>query len=136
VQLSAIFIWILLATTFAASSRWNLFMVRLFEVKRIAAMATPLIAFIAAGLYYLVSSVLAPSLWPGGNAPFAITILLFSIVFLGFAGHSVLLNSYAPGPSAEWLARNGHRVTLIAYGLSSAGLFLLWFALAFPVTAS
>jgi len=91
VDLSGIFIWILLVTTFAAASRWSLFMFRLFEVPRVAAILMPFIAFVAAGIYFLLAARVLPQLWPAGNAPLALTILLFAIVVLGFGGHSLML---------------------------------------------
>src|SRR5690606_30958657 len=89
IDLAGVFVWVLLVTTFAAASRWSLFMFRLFEVPRRAALAIPFISFLAAAAYFLLATRLMPQLWPGGNVPLTLTILLFAIVVTGFGGHSL-----------------------------------------------
>jgi hypothetical protein len=131
-ELADLFIWILLVTTFAASARWSLFMYRMFEVRRPAAMLMPGICLIAAGLYHLGANTWFPALWPAGNAPLTLTIVLFGIVVLGFATHSMMLNGHGAAPADRLIERHGHRMTIVAYGASTGALFLLWFALAFP----
>ncbi len=130
--LSETFIWLLLVTTFGAAMRWSLFMYRLFEVRRRPALLMPPVAFLAAAAYHLAAREAAPQSWPGHGAPLVLTILLFAIVVLGFAGHSLLLNAYDPDRENPWLAAHGHRLAIVMYGVATGVLFLLWMSLAFP----
>jgi hypothetical protein len=125
------FVWVLLATTVAACARWMLFLYRLFETRRSVAALMLVLGLGCACAYYLLSGAVVPEFWPAGNAPLVITLILFGIVVMGFATHSLMLSSYGSDAFDATLARHGHRIVLVLYTAATGALFLLWFAVSF-----
>jgi threonine/homoserine/homoserine lactone efflux protein len=130
------FIWVLLVTTIAACARWVLFLYRLFETKRFVANLVPVLGLGFASVYYLFLRAAFPQLWPAQNAPLILTMILFGIVVLGFASHSMMLSSYGSEGFNAKLARHGHRIVLAYYSAATGALFLLWYAVSFAPDAN
>jgi hypothetical protein len=130
-ELANTFVWVLLVTTIAACARWVLFLYRLFETRRFVASLMPVLGLGFASAYYLILRHAFPQLWPSSNAPLTIAMILFGIVLLGFATHSMMLSSYGSDEFNAVLAKHGHRITLAYYSAATGALFLLWFAVSF-----
>ncbi|MDP3897317.1 MAG: hypothetical protein Q8Q62_11645 [Mesorhizobium sp.] len=130
-ELAKAFTWVLLVTTIAVCARWVLFLYRLFETRRVAANLLPVLGLGFASAYYLILREAYPQLWPAGNAPLTIVMILFGIVVIGFGTHSMMLTSYGSDAFNARLATYGHRITLAYYTAATGALFLLWFAVAF-----